>query len=101
VGKSTSLSLDDHFSDFIESQVSEGRYSNASDVMHAGLRLLEEHETKLAALRSALAEGEQSGVGKRDVRDIWRVVEEEFRGTPNGWLRPVGQSGPGHREHRS
>jgi antitoxin ParD1/3/4 len=61
MGKNTSFSLGDHFTSFIEKQVVQGRYSNASDVVRAGLRLLEEEEAKLAALRAALIEGEDSG----------------------------------------
>ena len=61
MGKNTSVSLDAHFTSFIEAQVGQGRYGNASDVMRAALRLLEEHEAKLAALRAALIEGEESG----------------------------------------
>ena len=61
MGKNTSVSLGDHFMAFVEAQVEQGRYSNASDVLRAGLRLLEEQEAKLAALRAALIEGEQSG----------------------------------------
>ena len=57
----TSISLGDHFSTFISSQVDTGRYSSASDVVRAGLRLLEEHETKVRALQDALIAGEQSG----------------------------------------
>ncbi len=59
--KNTSISLGDHFADFVQAQVEAGRYGSASDVLRAGLRLLEEHEAKLAALRAALIEGEQSG----------------------------------------
>ena len=59
--KNTSFSLGPHFSGFIEAQVAAGRYGNASDVLRAALRLLEERETKLAALRAALIEGEESG----------------------------------------
>jgi antitoxin ParD1/3/4 len=59
--KNTSVSLSDHFARFIEHQVAQGRYGNASDVVRAGLRLLEEREASLAALRAALIEGEQSG----------------------------------------
>ncbi len=56
--KNTSFSLGEHFSEFIETQVAEGRYETASDVIRASLRLLEEREAELAALRDAIAEGE-------------------------------------------
>ena len=61
MSKNTSFSIGEHFSAFVDEQVREGRYSSASDVVCAALRLLEEQETKLAALRTALIEGEQSG----------------------------------------
>ena len=56
------MKVGDYFAEFIERQVAQGRYGSASDVVTAGLRLLEEHEAKLEALRAALIEGEQSGV---------------------------------------
>ena len=59
--RNTSVSLGDHFTDFIGERVASGRYSSASDVVRAGLRLLEEHETRVEALRDALVEGERSG----------------------------------------
>lgn len=61
MSKNTSFSLGEHFSTFIEKQVAAGRYSNVSDVVRAALRLLEEEEAKLATLRAALMEGENSG----------------------------------------
>ncbi len=61
MGKNTSFALGDHFVSFIDTQVAEGRYSSASDVVRAGLRLLEAEEAKLNALRAALIAGEESG----------------------------------------
>ncbi len=59
--RNTSISLGDHFADFVDRQVQTGRYGSASDVLRAGLRLLEEHEAKVKALQDALVAGEQSG----------------------------------------
>ncbi|MEM9761638.1 MAG: type II toxin-antitoxin system ParD family antitoxin [Pseudomonadota bacterium] len=59
--RNTSVSLGDHFASFVDRSVESGRYQNVSDVVRAGLRLLEEHEAKVAALRQALVAGEQSG----------------------------------------
>ncbi len=64
MAKNTSMSLGDHFAGFIDTQVQSGRYGSASDVVRAGLRLLEEHETKVKALQDALIAGEQSGMVK-------------------------------------
>jgi antitoxin ParD1/3/4 len=61
VGKNTSFSLDEHYSAFIEDEVASGRYRSASDVVRAALRLLEDRETRLRALRQALIDGERSG----------------------------------------
>ena len=61
VTRNTSFSLGDHFGDFTAEQLARGRYSNASDVVRAGLRLLEEREAAFEALRAALVEGEVSG----------------------------------------
>lgn len=61
MARNTSINLGNHFDDFINQQLSCGRYGSASEVIRAGLRLLEEHEAKLSALRAKLTEGEQSG----------------------------------------
>ena len=59
--RNTSVSLGDHFTSFIDTQVKTGRYGSASDVVRAGLRLLQAHEAKVRALEAALIEGEESG----------------------------------------
>ena len=61
MARNTSVSLGDHFAGFIDAQVQSGRYGSASDVVRAGLRLLEEHEAKVKALQDALIAGEESG----------------------------------------
>lgn len=60
----TSISLDDHFSGFLAREVATGRYRSASEVVRAALRLLEDQETQMSALRSALVAGEESGEGE-------------------------------------
>lgn len=61
----TSVALSPHFEAFIRQQVDSGRFNNVSEVVRAGLRLLEEHEAeqaaKLQALREAVATGLASG----------------------------------------
>jgi len=61
MAKNTSFILGDHFDAFVAEQVDSGRYANAADVIRSGLRLLEEHESRVAAIRNALIEGEVSG----------------------------------------
>jgi antitoxin ParD1/3/4 len=58
MGKNTSVSLGDHFENFVDDRVKTGRYSSASDAVRAALRLLEQEETKLDLLRETLAKGE-------------------------------------------
>lgn len=64
MGRNTSVSLGDYFEDFVENKIAQGRYKNASEVIRAGLRLLEEEETKIAALKGAIQEGIDSGIAK-------------------------------------
>lgn len=61
MASNTSISLDDHFAAFLAEQVEQGRYRSVSEVIRAGLRLLEERELQVTALRAALKAGEASG----------------------------------------
>ncbi len=62
MGKNTSIALGEHFEEFVKFRIDEGRYKNASEVIRAGLRLLEEEEQKFYALRKAIQEGVNSGI---------------------------------------
>ncbi len=64
MGKNTSITLGSYFDQFIQSTLSAGRYKNASEVVRAGLRLLEEEEQKIQALRLAIEEGIKSGIAE-------------------------------------
>lgn len=59
--KNTSVALGNYFEGFVESKITQGRYKNASEVIRAGLRLLEEEENYTQALMSAIQEGRDSG----------------------------------------
>ena len=61
MARNTSVTLGNHFSRFVEEQIKDGRFGNASEVVRAGLRLLEDVETGQRALRAALLAGEASG----------------------------------------
>jgi len=64
MGRNTSISLGNHFEEFVDNKVSTGRFKNASEVIRAGLRLLEEEETKILTLKNAIATGIESGVAR-------------------------------------
>ena len=61
MAKNTSVSLGPHFEKFVRRQVKGGRYGTTSEVIRAGLRVLEDEEQRLAAARDALIAGERSG----------------------------------------
>ncbi len=65
MGRNTSISLGDHFEEFVDAKVSNGRFKNASEVIRAGLRLLEEEEAKVVVLQKAINEGIESGLAKK------------------------------------
>ncbi|WP_262151862.1 type II toxin-antitoxin system ParD family antitoxin [Chryseobacterium foetidum] len=60
--KNTSVSLGNYFDHFVNSQISSGRYKNVSEVIRAGLRLLEDEESKAIALKKAIEKGIDSGI---------------------------------------
>ena len=78
----TSVALSSHFDSFIQSQVKSGRYNNASEVVRAGLRLLEDQQTHTTVqreeLRSAIAAGLASGPGK-SADTVFKRLDAKYR----------------------
>lgn len=78
MAKNTSIALGDHFANFVERQVASGRFGSVSEVVRAGLRILEEREAKLEALRAALIKGEESGIAEDyDVNALLKELDQE------------------------
>jgi antitoxin ParD1/3/4 len=75
--KNTSVTLGKHFNEFIALKIQEGRFSSASEAVRAGLRLLEEREIRIAALRQALKEGEDSGFVDYSMSDLIEELDRE------------------------
>jgi len=81
MGKNTSVARGDHFQDFIAAQIAQGRFGSASEVVRAGLRLLEERETQLERLRRAIKDGIDSGPAEPFAFDAFIEAKEgEMKG---------------------
>ncbi|PFG10784.1 type II toxin-antitoxin system ParD family antitoxin [Marinobacter sp. LV10MA510-1] len=77
MSRNTSITLGPHFDEFITAQIENGRYGSTSDVVRAGLRLLEETESKLERLRRLLDEGEQSGIADYSYESIIAELDND------------------------
>ncbi len=78
MNKNTSIALGEHFQEFISEQLSQGRYGSTSEIIRAGLRLLENQNTELTALRNAINEGVASG--SAEMFDVDEFISEKHRG---------------------
>ena len=76
MNRNTSISLGKHFDTFISKEVISGRFGTVSEVIRAGLRLLEEREEKLMLLRAALMEGERSGLADYSLEALIQQLDE-------------------------
>ena len=78
MAKNTSISLGQHFDVFISQQIQSGRYGSASEVVRAGLRLLEDSESKLKILRKLLDEGEASGIADYSYHSMVAELDADY-----------------------
>ncbi len=69
MAKNTSILLGDHFGNFIDHKVKSGRFSSASEVVRAALRLFEQEENQKNELIKELKKGEKSGFVKKFDRE--------------------------------
>lgn len=72
MAKNTSILLGDYFDNFINSQIKDGKYSSASEVVRAALRLFEHEEIKKAELIKELKKGEKSGFSSEFDREKFK-----------------------------
>jgi len=77
MAKNTSVTLGDHFDQFINQQLNTGRYGSASEIVRAGLRALEDQETKLLNLRNMLIQGEQSGIADYSYESLLTELDKD------------------------
>ncbi len=73
------VSLPDLMKEWVEEQVNEGLYSNASDYIRDLIRQDQDALIKRELLINALKKGEQSGISKRTMDDIWQNVKASKR----------------------
>lgn len=79
----TSVVLGPHFEEFIRRQIETGRFNNASEVMRAALRKLEDDEAKMAALRLDIKTGLKSGVAG-DIDKVFDRLKKKIRSPKKG-----------------
>jgi antitoxin ParD1/3/4 len=75
MSKNTSVTLGDHYEKFIADEIAGGRFGSTSEAIRAGLRLLEEQQAKVARLRQALIEGENSGVADYSLESLMEELD--------------------------
>ena len=78
MAKNTSISLGNHFDQFIARQVADGRYGSASEVIRTGLRKLEEDNQKLETLRALIQEGIASGTAEYSYDGLMAELDDEL-----------------------
>ena len=62
MARTATVTLGPHYEEYIQASIAGGKYNNVSEMIRAALRHLEEDEARMAAIRTALIEGEESGI---------------------------------------
>jgi antitoxin ParD1/3/4 len=77
MARTTSVTIGPQLDDFVSQLLESGRYGSTSEVMRSALRLLERQENQMAALRQAVAAGEQSGESDLTLSQIADRVKQK------------------------
>lgn len=77
MARTTSVTIGPQLDDFVSQLLESGRYGSTSEVMRSALRLLERQENQMAALRQAVAAGEQSGESDLTLSQIADQVKQQ------------------------
>ncbi|MCQ4142535.1 type II toxin-antitoxin system ParD family antitoxin [Chryseobacterium sp. EO14] len=79
MAKNTSILLGDYFDNFISQQVKSGKFSSASEVVRAALRMFEYEESKKSELINELKKGEKSGfVENFDRKEFLKNIHQKY-----------------------
>ncbi len=72
------MTLGAHFDEFIATQIREGRFASASEVVSAGLRILKDNAYKIRTLRRFSEEGENSGTAEYNYKGLMSDRDDEL-----------------------
>lgn len=79
MAKNTSILLGDYFENFISQQIKSGKFSSASEVVRAALRMFEYEESKKSELINELKKGEKSGfVENFDRKEFLKNIHQKY-----------------------
>ncbi|GKX54152.1 antitoxin [Leminorella grimontii] len=76
--RTTSITIGEQLDEFVSRMIASGRYGSTSEVVRSALRLLEQKESQMDALRKAVLAGEQSGESELTLREIAARIKQKY-----------------------
>ena len=78
MARTTSVTIGSQLDDFVSELIASGRYGSTSEVVRSALRLLEQQEKQTAALKKAIAAGEESGESPLTLLEVAEHVKQKY-----------------------